>query len=102
MIELGGLRADAVEMGLISLLFAEERHVGGCWRSSVVSWPSPAALRTIRIPKGGGSNPDHCDPCECSGFGSGINQHVGINADALLPAAPRWDEDQQCWRFSTG
>jgi hypothetical protein len=43
MIELGGLRADAVEMGLISLLFAEERQVGGCWRSSrsriVVRYP---------------------------------------------------------------
>ena len=44
MIEFGGLRADAVEMGLIPLLFAEERQVGGCWRSSrATGGTAPAA-----------------------------------------------------------
>jgi hypothetical protein len=34
MTEFGPLRADAVEMGLISLRFVEECQVGGCWNSS--------------------------------------------------------------------
>ena len=44
MTEFGGLRADAVEMGLASLHFAKERQVGGCWRSSgEVDWATMRA-----------------------------------------------------------
>ena len=35
--EFGALWADAGGMGLISVRYVEERHVGGCWRSSRVT-----------------------------------------------------------------
>ncbi len=51
MTEFGGLWADAVEMGLISWILAEERQVGGCWRSSsmneTLNDAAPGALSGI-------------------------------------------------------